>query len=152
MSSIKHPGTNASVPGCLRTNKVKIFQKIVTFYSFFPSFPWLSWKIPGRDATGCQNPVPARIWTGCPSLSCPVPWQDFELVLLSFCPGITKDLLSLCLDKLHCPVPLEILIWKPHLRLQLLKFCTEHVTLNWFITTTVKYNTKSILFRGLLEC
>ena len=28
--------------------------------------------------------------------SCPVPWQDFELVLLSLCPGTMKGILSLC--------------------------------------------------------
>ena len=34
----------------------------------------------------------------------PVPWQDFELVPLSLCPGTMKELLSLCPKKLHCPI------------------------------------------------
>ena len=40
----------------------------------------------------------------------PVPWEEFELVPLSFCPGTTTKLLSLCPKKLHCPVPLETLV------------------------------------------
>ena len=32
------------------------------------------------------------------------------LVLLSLCYGTMKKLLSLCPEKLHCPVPLEILV------------------------------------------
>ena len=51
----------------------------------------------GRDGTACLK-------------SRPVPWQDFELVPLSLCPGTTKKLLSRCPEKLHCPVPLETLI------------------------------------------
>ena len=42
--------------------------------------------------------------------ACPVPWQDFELVPLSLCPGTIKELLSLCPEKLDCPVPLEMLV------------------------------------------
>ena len=44
------------------------------------------------------------------SKSRPVPWQDFELVPLSLCSGTMKKLLSFCLEKLHCPVPLETLV------------------------------------------
>ena len=44
------------------------------------------------------------------SKSRPVPWQDFELVPLSLCPGTRKEFLSLCPEKLHCPVPLETLV------------------------------------------
>jgi hypothetical protein len=29
---------------------------------------------------------------------------------LSLCPGTTRKLLSLCPEKLHCPVPLETLV------------------------------------------
>ena len=43
--------------------------------------------------------VPSRILTGCP-----VPWQDFELVTLSLCPGTIKERLSLCPEKLHYPI------------------------------------------------
>ena len=43
-------------------------------------------------------------------LSWPIPWQDFELVLLSLCPGTMRELLSLCPEKLHCPILLETLI------------------------------------------
>ena len=53
-----------------------------------------------RDGTGQPVKIPSR----------PVPWQDFEFVPLSLCPGTTKKLLSLCPEKLHCPVPLETLI------------------------------------------
>ena len=35
----------------------------------------------------------------------PVPWQDFELVPLSLCPGTKKN----CLSR-RCPVPLETLV------------------------------------------
>ena len=43
-------------------------------------------------------------------LSWPVLWQDFELVPLSLCPGTMKELLSLCPEKLHCPILLETLV------------------------------------------
>ena len=52
-----------------------------------------------RDGTGQSQKIPTR----------PVPWQDFELVPLSLCPGTMKELLSLCPKKLHGPVPLETL-------------------------------------------
>ena len=62
----------------------------------------------GRDS--CQNLVPSRgIWQALPDR--PVLWQDFELVPLSLCPGTMKELLSLCPENLHCPVPLETLVW-----------------------------------------
>ena len=51
--------------------------------------------------------VPSQILAG-PAR--PVPWQDFELVPLSLCPGTMKKLLSRCPEKLHCPVPLETLV------------------------------------------
>ena len=51
-----------------------------------------------KDGTGCQNPVP---------------WQNFDLVPLSLYPGTRKEFLSLCPEKLHCPVPLETLIHIP---------------------------------------
>ena len=35
---------------------------------------------------------------------------DFELVLLSLCPGTRNEFLSLCPKNLHCPVPLETLV------------------------------------------
>ena len=35
---------------------------------------------------------------------------DFELVPLSLCPGTRTKFLSLCPEKLHCPVPLETLV------------------------------------------
>ena len=54
--------------------------------------------VPERDGTACQK-------------SRPVPWQDFELVPLSLCPGTMKKLLSLCPEKFPCPVPLETLSW-----------------------------------------
>ena len=38
-----------------------------------------------------------------PDFGCPVPWQDFQLAPLSLCPGTMMELLSLCLEKLHCP-------------------------------------------------
>ena len=44
------------------------------------------------------------------SKSCLVPWQDFELVPLSLCPRTRKEFLSLCPEKLHCPVLLETLL------------------------------------------
>ena len=58
-----------------------------------------------RDGTGQSQKIPAR----------PVPWQDFELVPLSLCPGTKKFCLSRCpfvpgqgqeqmsRDKLLCP-------------------------------------------------
>ena len=53
-----------------------------------------------RDGTGQSQKIPAR----------PVPWQDFELVPLSLCPGTKKFCLSRCPEKFHCPVPLETLV------------------------------------------
>ena len=58
--------------------------------------------VPGHPRTACKKSRPV--------LSCPVSWQDFELVPLSLCPGTMKELLSLCPEKLHCPVPLETLV------------------------------------------
>jgi hypothetical protein len=57
--------------------------------------------IVSRDGTGQPVKIPAR----------PVPWEEFELVPLSLCPGTTRKLLSLCPEKLHCPVPLETLVY-----------------------------------------
>jgi hypothetical protein len=62
-----------------------------TFFHFCPA---------GRPGTGRDRLSKSR----------PVPWQDFELVPLSLCPGTRKELLSLCPEKLHCPVPLETLL------------------------------------------
>ena len=58
--------------------------------------------VPGRPGTGRDSlfKIPSR----------PVPWQDFELVPLSLCPGTMKKLLSRCPEKLPCPVPLETLV------------------------------------------
>ena len=78
-----------------------------------------------RDGTGQAVKIPSR----------PVPWQNFELVPLSLCPGTRKKFLSLCPEKLRCPVPLETLtdanqcsvrvqIWPPSLRLSLAIFST----------------------------
>ena len=52
--------------------------------------------------------VPGRPGTGQPVKN-PVPCQYFDFVPLSVCPGTMKELLSLCPEKLHCPVPLETL-------------------------------------------
>jgi hypothetical protein len=41
----------------------------------------------------------------------PVPWQDFELVPLSLCPGTMKEHLSLRPAIMYCPVLLETLAW-----------------------------------------
>ena len=71
--------------------KDQIFCFRTSFSCFRTSFSALSHFVP------C--PVPAR----------PVPWQDFELVLLSICPGTMKELLSRCPEKLHYHVPLETL-------------------------------------------
>ena len=68
--------------------KIPFFQRL--FFHFCPA---------RRLGTG-----PDRL-----SKSRPVPWQDFELVPLSLCPGTRKEFLSLCPEKLHCPVPLETL-------------------------------------------
>ena len=54
-----------------------------------------------RDGTGQAVKIPSRS----------VPWQDFELVPLSLCPGTRKEFLSLCPEKLHCPVPLQTLVY-----------------------------------------
>jgi hypothetical protein len=56
--------------------------------------------VPSRDVPGQRVKIPAH----------PVPWKEFELVPLSLCPGTTRKLLSLCPEKLHCPVPLETLV------------------------------------------
>ena len=53
-----------------------------------------------RDGTGQAVKIPSR----------PVPWQNFELVPLSLCPGTRKKCLSSCPEKLRCPVPLETLL------------------------------------------
>ena len=87
--------------------KVKLSKKDNFIYFFFTLFSFLSRCCPGifQDGTGqavktssppvakYQNPVPDLDW-----LSRPV---------RSLCPGTTKELLSLCLKKLHCPVQLE---------------------------------------------
>ena len=65
-------------------------------------------RVPSRSLAVPARPVP--------DFGCPGPWQDFELVPLSLCPGTMKELLSLCPKKLHCPVPLETLV-----HIQLLK-------------------------------
>jgi hypothetical protein len=105
-SSSKNPGTNSSVPGqshCLIVKKeknaknAKIVQKKKKKYSFFPSVPWLSWDIPRPDGTDYQNPLTASPVAKCQITVLgpwPVLWQDFELVLLSLCPGTMKGLLS----------------------------------------------------------
>ena len=54
----------------------------------------------------------------------PVPWQDFELVPLSLCPGTKKFCLSRCPEKLHCPVPLETLILTGHV---IFKLCYNQI-------------------------
>jgi hypothetical protein len=104
-SSSKNPGTNSSVPGqshCLIVKKEKNAKnaKIVqrkNNYSFFPSVPWLSWDILRPDGTDYQNPLTASPVAKCQITVLgpwPVLWQDFELVLLSLCPGTMKGLLS----------------------------------------------------------
>ena len=66
-----------------------------------------------RDGTGQSQKIPAR----------PVPWQDFELVPLSLCPGTMKELLSRCpfvpgQKSFACPaVPKSCTVpsrWKPY--------------------------------------
>ena len=67
----------------------------------------------GREGKGCQNLIPSRpashlvFWQAVLARS--DPWQYFELVSLSLCPGTMKELLSLCPEKLHCPFLLEML-------------------------------------------
>ena len=54
--------------------------------------------------------VPSRILTGCPGSSRPFArFWACPVVLLSLCPGTMKELLSLCPEKLHCPVLMETL-------------------------------------------
>ena len=52
-----------------------------------------------RDGTGQSQKILAR----------PVPWQDFELVSLSLCPGTMKEHLSLRPAIMYRLVPLETL-------------------------------------------
>ena len=63
-----------------------------------------------RDGTGQAVKIPSR----------PVPWQNFELVPLSLCPGTRNKFLSRCPEKLRCPVPLETLV--QHLCLKSYKY------------------------------
>ena len=63
--------------------KQEIIEKKPIFSTLFLSF--LS-RGTSRDGTGHPVKIPAR----------PVPWQDFELVPLSLCPGTMKELLSRC--------------------------------------------------------
>ena len=75
----------------------KLSKKRKKKYSFFPSVPWLSWDIPRPDGTDYQNPLTASPVAKCQITVLgpwPVLWQDFELVLLSLCPGTMKGLLS----------------------------------------------------------
>ena len=88
-------------------------KKILVRLSLFPRTRAAS-KIPSRPilwqnikTLACPTSWP-RVWLAIPA--CPVLWQDFELFPLSLCPGTTKDLLSLCPKKLHCPVTLETLV------------------------------------------
>ena len=72
-----------------------------------------TWDGTVRDFDSLSRPVPLPVLSLPvlrPFLSCPIPWQDFELVPLSLCPGTMKKLLSLCPEKLLCPVPLETLV------------------------------------------
>ena len=73
----------------MKKNQKKKFQCF--FFHFCPA---------GRPGTGRDRLSKSR----------PVPWQDFELVPLSLCPGTRKEFLSLCPEKLHRPVPLETLL------------------------------------------
>jgi hypothetical protein len=61
--------------------------------------------VPGRPGTSrdgteqpVKNPIPSR----------------GKISILSLCPGTMKELLSLCPEKLHCPVPLETLVKSTH--------------------------------------
>ena len=125
-SSSKNPGTNSSVPGRLGTKNVQKRPKF-SKKNFLLLFPFCPMIVPGFSGTGrdrlsksrpspshgkiskpCPVPCP-RFWLAVPAR--PGLWQDFELVLLSLCPGTMKEFLSLCPEKLHCPVPLETLVW-----------------------------------------
>ena len=63
---------------------------------FFNTFSFISVQ-EWWDRLSKSIPVPSRS----------VPWQHCELVPMSLCSGTWKDFLSLCPEKLHCPVPLE---------------------------------------------
>ena len=82
-----------------------------SFSCFRTSFPVLEHPFPVLEHPFLLCPVLSRVPSRILAVPArPVPWQDFELVPLSLCPGTMKELLSLCPEKLHCPVPLEILV------------------------------------------
>ena len=85
------------------SEKKKSKKKLDFFFQIFSTFFFLKTALMGK-IDGYFVPRDST------KMSRPVPWQNFELVLLSLCPGTMKKLLSLCPQKLHCPVPLETLI------------------------------------------
>ena len=124
----KNSGTNSSVPGDPRTKSLPdlpkklqkilkngdlfFFFKICNFLLFFPS---ILHPVLGRDGTGCQNPVlDGPVAQEVKILSWPIPWQDFELVPLSLCPGTMEVLLSFCPAGQENPVLLETLVCTPN--------------------------------------
>ena len=100
---------------CFRTSfpvleRPFLFQSILFLFQnvLFCSVPFCPASRPGF---WLSRPVPSRI-LAVPTR--PVPWQDFQLVPLSLCPGTMMEFLSRCPEKFHCPVPLETLIWTIH--------------------------------------
>ena len=86
-------------------NIIFLFQNIIFLFQnvLFCSVLFCPVSRPGywlyRTVPSQIQAVPAR----------PVPQQDFQIVPLSLCPCTMKELLSLCPEKLHCPVQLETL-------------------------------------------
>ena len=73
----------------------------------------------GQDRLSKSHTIPSRpashpgFWQAV--LARPGPWQDFEIVPLSLWPWTMRELLSLCPEKLHCPVPLKTLLPTPQI-------------------------------------
>ena len=82
-----------------------------SFSCFRTSFPVLEHPFPVLEHPFLLCPVLSRVPSRILAVPArPVPWQDFELVPSSLCPGTMKKLLSRCPEKLYCPVPLETLV------------------------------------------
>ena len=82
-------------------DQISCFKTSFSYFrtSFSALFRFVPWDRTGQLSKSCTIPSRILSWilTGCPGPS--------------LCPGTTKELLSLCPEKLHCPFSLETLIW-----------------------------------------
>ena len=134
------------VPGQTGTGRpfVPLSRDKKKFLSRCPFVPGQGQEQMSRDGTGQSQKIPAR----------PVPWQDFELVPLSLCPGTKKFCLSRCPEKLHCPVGNPNFNPKPKLYIYqvlytLTLYCGTH---NWlYVQKMLNHGLKHGFFLSLFK-